>query len=507
LRSPADSVGEVTPDLLRLARRLSVPGVLLAVVFTVVGRLLDTWPGAYWPTAHGSWRTLAHWTEDLGAASVAAPPAALLVAGMRVGYHRWREAVFLVTSMVLVTVAITVADAVVSGRTFPATATALGAATYGSVSVVLGRRLSTPLRRTFGQVLPLLGALAVAAGQLVLGAYTAPAVGVSLLGGLGSVVLARRYVLSGGGFEQRARIVDVPLTERHRAAVIINPTKVANLAEEKRAVTRYLQVAGWAEPIWLPTRLDDIGVGLARQAVAEGASVVFACGGDGTICAVLTGLAGTGVPMAILPAGTGNLLARNLSLPQDRDACLRIGLHGTDRKLDVGRVDDTHRFVVMAGMGLDAAMIADAPPRLKASVGWPAYMVSGARHIFDRWANITVAVDDEPPVELRARGVVIGNVGRLQGGMLLLPGAVPDDGILDVAVLVPATFRQWTMLAMHVIRRRPDAPGARIEHFRGRRIRIASDRTWPRQIDGDLLEPGREMTVVVEPSALVVRTP
>jgi diacylglycerol kinase family enzyme len=497
----------VTPDLLRLARRLAAPGVLLAVLLAVSGRLLHHWPGPYWPTAHQGWRTLAHGAEDLGAASVAAPPAALLVAGMRVGYHRWREAVFLVTSMVLVTVAIIVADAAVSGEAFPATATALGAATYGSVAVVLGRRLATPLRRSLGQGLPLLGTLAVAAGQLVLGAYPVATVAVSLLAGAGAVALARRYVLAGGGFEQRPRIVDVPLTERHRAAVVINPTKIANLEEEKWAVSRYLEVAGWAEPIWLPTRPDEIGAGLAREAVAAGAAVVFACGGDGTICAVLSGLAGTGVPMAILPAGTGNLLARNLGLPQDRDACLRIGLHGTDRKLDVGRVDETHRFAVMAGMGLDAAMIADAPERLKARVGWPAYVVSGARHVFDRWAHVTITVDDQSPVELRARGVVIGNVGRLQGGMLLMPGAVPDDGILDVAVLVPASFRQWTMLALHVVRRRPDAPGARIVHLRGRRIRISCDRVWPRQIDGELLEPGREMTVVVEPSALLVRMP
>ncbi|HEX3827784.1 MAG TPA: diacylglycerol kinase family protein [Sporichthyaceae bacterium] len=495
------------PDLLRLARRLSAPAALLALGLVLAGRLLHTWPGPYWPVAHHSWRTIAHGAEDLGAASVAAPPAALLVAGMRVGYHRWREAVFLVTSMVLVTLAVTVADATVSYPDFPATATALAAATYGSVAVVLGRRLATPLRRTLGQGLPLLGALAVAGAQLVLGGYAAATVGVSLLVGVGAVAVARRYVLAGGSFEQRPRIVDVPMTERHRAAVIINPTKVADLAEEQRAVSRYMQVAGWAEPIWLPTRPDEFGVGLARTAAEAGADVVFACGGDGTMCAVLSGLAGTGVPMAILPAGTGNLLARNLGLPQDRDACLRIGLHGADRKLDVGRVDETHRFAVMAGMGMDAAMIADAPARLKASVGWFAYMVSGARHIFDRRAHVTITVDDEPPVECRARGVVIGNVGRLQGGMLLMPGAVPDDGILDVAVLIPASFRQWAMLALHVIRRRPDSPGARIVHLRGRRIRITCDRVWPRQIDGDLLEPSRQMTVVVEPSALLIRTP
>jgi diacylglycerol kinase family enzyme len=498
----------VTPDLVRLTRRLAVPAVLLTLGLAVAGALLHHWPGPLWPWhAHAGARVPAHAAEALGAASVAAPPAVVLIAGMRVGYHRWREAVFLLTSMMLVLLAVAVSGAAFPGHDFPATATALAAATYGSVSVVLGRRLATPLRRTLGRGVPWAATLTVAIGQLALGAYPFATVGVSVLAGLFAVGIARRCVLGGGGFEQRSTITDVPLTERHFAAVIVNPTKVADLAEERRAVERYLSVAGWAQPMWMTTRLDELGVGHAQAAAAAGADVVFACGGDGTISAVLSGLAGTGVPMAILPAGTGNLLARNLGLPQDRDACLRIGLHGADRKLDVGRVDETHRFAVMAGMGLDAAMISDAPPRLKARLGWPAYAFSGAKHIFDRWAHIKLTVDDNPPVELRARGVVIGNVGRLQGGMLLLPGAVPDDGVLDVAVLVPASLREWTMLALHVVRRRPDSPGARIEHFRGRHISISCDRTWPRQIDGDLLEPGREMTVVVEPGALLVRIP
>jgi diacylglycerol kinase family enzyme len=498
----------VTPDVLRLARRLAGPTMVLALSLALAGAVLHHWSGPAWPWhAHHGARVLAHTAEALGAASVAAPPAVVLIAGMRVGYHRWREAVFLVASMAMVTLAVTVAGAAVPGHTFPATATALAAATYGSVSVVLGRRLATPVRRSLGRGVPAVATTTVAAGQLALGEYPAVTVVVSLFAGLSAVAIATRYVLAGDGFEQRSTIADVPLIDRHIAAVIVNPTKLADLDEQRRAVTRYLDVAGWAEPMWMATRLDELGVGHAREAAAAGVDVVFACGGDGTIAAVLSGLAGTGVPLAILPAGTGNLLARNLGLPQDRDACLRIGLHGAERKLDVGRVDDTHRFAVMAGMGLDAAMISDAPPRLKARLGWPAYMVSGARHIFDRWAHITLTVDENPPVLLRARGVVIGNVGRLQGGMLLLPGAVPDDGVLDVAVLVPASFRQWAMLALHVIRRRPDSPGARIEHFRGRHIKISCDRIWPRQIDGDLLEPGREMTVVVEPGALLVRIP
>ncbi len=500
----------MTPDLLRLLRRLSVPVILLTAGLTAVGLAMHAWPGPEWPyEAHGWRRAGARSFEALGTASVAAPPVVLLVAGMRVGYRRWREGVFLVTALLIASLALTVASAAVPGTSFPAAASGLAAATYGSISVILGRRLSTPLRRSVGGSAPWLLVLGVAVSQLYLGEYRVEEIAASVAAGVLAVGLATRYALLGGSFEQRPAIEDhLPvMPDRRRAAVIVNPTKVADMDEERRAVTAYLAAAGWHQPWWLETRLDELGVGHAKAAAEGGADVVFACGGDGTIMSVLSGLAGTGVPLAILPAGTGNLLARNLNLPQDRDACLRIGLGGVDRKIDVGRVDENHRFAVMAGMGLDAAMIMDAPERLKARIGWPAYMVSGSKHLFDRRAHVRITVDDAEPVELRARGVVIGNVGKLQAGMLLMPDASPDDGILDVAVLVPKSLRHWLLLSMHVIRRRPAARGARIEHFRGRRIHIVSDRVWPREIDGDLLAPSKEMTIVVEPKALIVRIP
>jgi diacylglycerol kinase family enzyme len=498
----------MTPDLVRLVRRLCVPVVVLTAVLTVAGLIMHSWPAPEWPyEAHGGWRRFARSVEALGTAAVAVPPVVLIVAGMRVGFRRWRESIFLLTAMLIAGLALVVAGAAVPGTSFPAAASGLAAATYGALSVVLGRRLRTPVRRSVGGVAPWLLVLGVGISQLYLREYRAEEIVACIVAGAVAVGVATRYVLLGGSFEQRPAIDDIPLPERRRAAVIVNPTKVADMEEERLAVTAYLAAAGWHTPWWLETRLDELGHGHAKAAADGGADVVFACGGDGTIMSVLSGLAGTGVPLAILPAGTGNLLARNLQLPPDRDACLRIGLGGVDRKIDVGRVDETHRFAVMAGMGLDAAMIMDAPEKLKKRIGWPAYAVSGAKHLFDRRAHVTITVDDADPVELRARGVVIGNVGRLQAGMLLMPEAAPDDGILDVAVLVPKSLRHWLMLSLHVIRRRPSARGARIVHFRGRRIHIACDRVWPREIDGDLLSPSKEMTVVVEPKALIVRIP
>ena len=122
-----------------------------------------------------------------------------------------------------------------------------------------------------------------------------------------------------------------------RAAVVYNPIKVTDLPALTTRVEKFMAENGWEQPLWLETTEEDPGVGMCRQAVDEGCDVVFVCGGDGTVMAAATALAGQPVPLAILPAGTGNLLARNLDLPiNDEAQCLRIGVSGRTRAIDVG---------------------------------------------------------------------------------------------------------------------------------------------------------------------------
>lgn len=298
-----------------------------------------------------------------------------------------------------------------------------------------------------------------------------------------------------------------------RAAVVVNPTKVADLVALHGLMTTLMADAGWRSPLWLETTAEDPGYGMAEQALDQRVDLVVACGGDGTVRAVVTVLAGSGTPLAVVATGTGNLLARNLGLPlDDHPAALEIALTGIDRRIDVGRIEPTdpngrqERFAVMAGVGLDAVVMRDVPDKLKGTLGWPAYLVSAARHLRGWSMRLQVCVDDGQPIHARAQTVVIGNVGELQGGVALLPEARPDDGLLDVAIIVSHSPLDLMRIATRVLSRR-----AHVDHryatYQGKRILVSLRSAQPRQLDGDLIGDSKRLSVDVEAGALLVRVP
>jgi diacylglycerol kinase family enzyme len=294
------------------------------------------------------------------------------------------------------------------------------------------------------------------------------------------------------------------MTTARRSALVINPSKVADLDGRRREICAALADAGWPEPLWLTTTPEDPGCGQTREAIAAGVDVVFVCGGDGTVMACVRELADSGIALAVLPSGTGNLLAANLELPSDVVAGVAAATTGGRRRIDVGQLDE-HTFTVMAGMGFDAKMLDATSDWLKARVGWPAYVLAALRHLRDRPMSLRIRLDDAPPFRRRARSVLVANVGRLQGGVPLLPDARPDDGIFDIAVLSPTTLAHWVALAWGVLLRRPRP--ARLETFRAGRVEIVSRRDEDREVDGDVIERGRRLIAVIRPAALWVCVP
>lgn len=289
-----------------------------------------------------------------------------------------------------------------------------------------------------------------------------------------------------------------------RAAFVFNPIKVTDPDKLKERVGTFMTDNGWDAPLWLETTEDDPGAGMCRQAVKDGCDVVFVAGGDGTVMAAAGAMAESSIPMAILPSGTGNLLARNLDLPiSDEAECLRIGIAGRERLIDLAKADDKV-FAVMAGLGFDAAIMRDAPEKLKAAVGWPAYIVSAAKHLRGRSIRVTLRIDEGSPVQRRVRTVLVGNVGKLQGNIPLLPDAVPDDGVLDVVLIATRSLLDWVRVAWRVLRR-ADHVDRKMERFTGKHVVIEASHPQPRQLDGDVITSSRTLDITVDPAALKVR--
>jgi diacylglycerol kinase (ATP) len=253
---------------------------------------------------------------------------------------------------------------------------------------------------------------------------------------------------------------DAPTTEQRTAAVIYNPVKV-HLPTLKRTVNRYQREAGWAETKWYATSEEDPGGGMAREALDAGADVIAAAGGDGTVRAVAEVVHGSDAALALLPSGTGNLLARNIPAPiDDLGASAHTIFHGEDRPIDFGTVGVERKdgsreqfgFLVMAGLGLDARMLANTNDDLKKKVGWLAYVDSLVRSLRDASAfEFRYRLDGESNRSVRAHSLIVGNCGMLQAGATLLPDAEIDDGVFDIVVMRPRGVFGWLRIAARML--------------------------------------------------------
>ncbi len=288
------------------------------------------------------------------------------------------------------------------------------------------------------------------------------------------------------------------------AAIVVNPTKLDDSAGFRTTVSQFLREHGWHEPIWLETTTDDPGRGQASQAVASGADIVLACGGDGTVTSCAEGVAGTGVPLGVVPIGTGNLLARNLGLPADLSAALEVALTGRDQPIDAGTANGS-LFVVMAGLGLDARMLGDASEPLKKRLGWAAYAISMIRHLRDRPARVTLTADGGRPVRLRASALIVGNVGWLRGGVPLLPDARPDDGMLDAVALRARGWGAWIALAAQILARKDAISRVTRLVFRELVVECSTEQPW--ELDGEIMGLTRRLVIAAQPGRLLLRLP
>lgn len=266
-----------------------------------------------------------------------------------------------------------------------------------------------------------------------------------------------------------------------------------------------LATEGWADPLWFEVPKSKKAPKRVRRAVAEGADLVLVWGGDGTVQRCVDALAGTGVPFAILPAGTANLVATNLGIPDDLDEAVDVALYGESRPLDTGTVNGEH-FAMMAGAGLDARMVGDADRGLKDRLGRVGYLVTGARHLGEDPVRATVKLDGRRLFAGELTTVLVGNMAEVLGGIQVFEDSRPDDDVLEIGVVTASGPVEWLRtLGRAVVGRPEESPF--VVTGRGRSMTVTFEHPVPYELDGGLREPTTKLRIAVEPGSVVVRVP
>jgi YegS/Rv2252/BmrU family lipid kinase len=291
--------------------------------------------------------------------------------------------------------------------------------------------------------------------------------------------------------------------ERATVAVIAHAGK--SLGGGLPALREALGNAGFASPIWFEVDKSKKAPKKVRQARQDGADLVFVWGGDGMVQQCINALAGSGTTLAIVPAGTANLLATNLGIPKDLDAAVDVGVHGARRRIDTGTVNDEH-FAVMAGAGFDALMIRDAPRKMKDRVGKLAYLWTGARNLGASRVKMRIKVDGVKWFDGKASCVLVGNVGKILGGVTAFEDAEPDDGILELGVVTASGVWQWTRaLARTAAGNAERSPF--VSTTRGTKFDIRIRDPWPYELDGGARKPVKRLRVKAVPASIIVAVP
>jgi diacylglycerol kinase (ATP) len=290
------------------------------------------------------------------------------------------------------------------------------------------------------------------------------------------------------------------------------PRTIAVVAHQRKTLDggldelrRRITDAGVDKLIWHEVPKSRKAPKQVRKALAAKPDLLMVWGGDGIVQRSLDVVAGSKVPVAIIPAGTGNLLATNLGIPHDLEKAVDIAFHGRRHRIDLGKLAGEH-FGVMAGVGFDGAMIHDADRKMKDRLGKLAYVWAGVRHVDGEPARARIMVDGVKWFDDEASCVLIGNVGTITGGIRAFDDAKPDDGWLDVGVATAQGALQWARaLGTMAVGRSDHSPFVRTT--RARRIDVKLESKMEYELDGGARTTTKRFTAAVEPGAVKVCVP
>jgi YegS/Rv2252/BmrU family lipid kinase len=273
------------------------------------------------------------------------------------------------------------------------------------------------------------------------------------------------------------------------------------LAELRSELARH----GVHDPLWFEVPKSRKAPKRVRAAVEAGADLLVVWGGDGMVQRCIDALVGAHATIAIVPAGTANLLASNLGIPHDIGEATRIALHGTHRKLDLGTLNG-ECFAVMAGAGWDALMIRDADGTFKDRFGRLAYVWTGSRHLREARFKAVIKVDGKRWFKGKASSVLVGNVAKVFGNIEVFDDAHPDDGRLELGIITAQGVLEWSRaLARTALGSAERSPF--VSTTSARSIRVKFDRAVRYELDGGERGTTRRMSIDVKPGAITVCVP
>jgi YegS/Rv2252/BmrU family lipid kinase len=270
---------------------------------------------------------------------------------------------------------------------------------------------------------------------------------------------------------------------------------------------RMLADAGVDDPIWFEVSKSKKAPKRVRRAVEEGAEKVLVWGGDGMVQRCIDALAGVDEPpaIAILPAGTANLLASSLDVPADLEEAVRIALGGRVRRIDAGTVNG-ERFAVMSGVGFDAEMIDGADRSAKGKLGRLAYVRTGVGAMRIEPTKLRVDIDGTKWFSGAASCVLVGNVGVASGGLVVFNDAEIDDGVLEVAVVTAEGAAQWLRVLGRAARKKADRSQF-VHTTRARTVDVRLEGKRLYELDGGSRTKVKRLRYAVEPGAVRVMVP
>jgi YegS/Rv2252/BmrU family lipid kinase len=303
----------------------------------------------------------------------------------------------------------------------------------------------------------------------------------------------------------------MPTTDTRTVRLIANPNAGRGGARRASEITRLceqLKRRGVETELAL-TRAPEDATLLTREAINEGRREIVVSGGDGTINEALQAIVGTRARLAVFPAGTANVLARELALPFDAVRAARMIARGATRKVYAGLATNEttgarRYFIIMSGIGLDASVVKRVRPRLKRRFGEAAYWFSGFSHLAD-WQPVPFEVEIDGET-FPATFAAVGKAPRYGGDLSITPRARLDEPTFEVCVINSRSRLRYLSLLPRIMRGDAAATDARgVRYLRATRVRATGDGVLV-QADGELIGT-LPMTFEIAPCPLELVVP